>query len=146
MIHVHDFLNPPNSLFNLGISRADLWQFAANVALEKAIRVTNENCDLNDPIRNEEFQVSAINGTGKYNFLVNHHKHLIILSTENCKITVENEFKFKFGRKDCVQGSFDPSEELLTPWPWESSRHENHANAYGTGKKVVQDLEVKSIQ
>ena len=65
---------------------------------------------------------------------------------ENCKITVENEFKFKFGRKDCVQSSFDTSEELLTPWPWESSRHENHANAYGTGKKVVQDLEVKSVQ
>ena len=73
-------------------------------------------------------------------------KGIIFSCVENCKITVENDFKFKFGRKDCVQSSFDTSEELLTPWPWESARHENHANAYGTGKKVVQDLEVKSLQ
>ena len=64
------------SFFNLGISRADLWQFAANVALEKAIRVTNENCDLNDPIRNEEFQVSAINGTGMHYFHSYFFQHL----------------------------------------------------------------------
>ena len=34
------------SLKDLGKSRADLWQFAGNIALELAANLTNPNCEI----------------------------------------------------------------------------------------------------
>ena len=52
------------SLKNSGKSRADLWQFSGNVALEFAINVTNSNCDDFDNADgyNLERQLRAIEG------------------------------------------------------------------------------------
>ena len=51
------------SLKNSGKSRADLWQFAGNVALEFAINVTNSNCDdFDNDFNNLERQLRAIEG------------------------------------------------------------------------------------
>jgi hypothetical protein len=63
------------SLKNSGKSRADLWQFAGNVALEFAINVTNSNCDdfANDR-NNLERQLRAIEGEmmlNRYNLRLN---------------------------------------------------------------------------
>ena len=54
----------PTSLKESGKSRADLWQFAGNIGLERAINITNQNCLLGmiDNDGNPERQLSAIGG------------------------------------------------------------------------------------
>ena len=52
----------PVSLKESGKSRADLWQFAGNIALERAINITNANCHSGDPNGNLEYQLGAIEG------------------------------------------------------------------------------------
>ena len=76
---------------------------------------TNLNCDEQDPIGNMEFQLGAIEGL------------------EACKFKLENPVPFKFGRKDCIP---DPARVF----PFMASKKENHANPYGTGRKIIEDL------
>ena len=110
------------SLFESGKSRADLWAFAGQVGLEKAMKVTNENCRLENPVRNLEYQLTALEGE------------------ENCQFKLRNEriLPFRFGRSDCI-----PDQDLkMSPYPFEATRTEKHANAYGTAHAVVEALEV----
>ena len=103
------------SLKNSGKSRADLWAFAGQVGLERAMMYTNINCQDENPMGNMEFQLGAIE------------------SIEACKFKLDSPVAFRFGRKDCIP---DPDKAF----PFMASKKENHANAYGTGKKVIQDL------
>ena len=108
------------SLRNSGKSRADLWAFAGQVGLERAISFTNTNCKDEDPTGNMEFQLGAIDGI------------------DQCLIKIrEREYlPFTYGRVDCI-----PDEDKKwTPYPFEATKKENHANAYGTGKAIIDAL------
>ena len=109
------------SLFESGKSRADLWAFAGQVGLEHVMKVTNDNCDDPDPVMNLEYQLSAIEGVDK------------------CKFGLRNgrEVRFKYGRSDCIP----EAGKKWTPYPFEATKHENHANAYGTGNAVIEALQ-----
>ena len=69
------------SLYQSGKSRADLWQFAALVALEVAIERANRACDLD---YHQRQQVRLLEGR------------------EKCEIKLTKPLKFMSGRKDCI--------------------------------------------
>ena len=111
------------SLRESGKSRADLWQFAGNLALEKAVNLTNPNCEISsfdksqeDP--NLEQQITAIEGRDKCEFRQTRPVHL------------------KFGRIDCIPDE----EDKWTHYPFEATKKEKHSNTYGTGTQVIKDL------
>lgn len=108
------------SLLESGKSRADLWQFAGNIALERVINITNQNCFLGTlgTIGNLERHLSAIEGRG------------------NCEIKLEKPIPFRTGRIDCIP---DPKKKW-TPYPYEATKTEKHSNTYGTGTQVIKDL------
>merc|ERR1712110_378601 len=74
----------PHSLKDLGKSRADLWQFAANFGLERAIASTNDNGQNSTLELNAEANLCAIEGR------------------ENCLMKLDRPVPFRTGRKDCV--------------------------------------------
>merc|ERR1719466_443037 len=76
---------PAISLREGGKSRADLWAFAAWVALERTIERANRACDLDFHARQ---QVTLLEGRDK------------------CEIKLTKPLKFMTGRKDCL--SEDP--------------------------------------
>ena len=69
------------SLQQLGKSRADLWQFAGLVALEKALERANRACDLDKWSRQ---QITLLEGR------------------EACEFKLRAPLKFWYGRADCV--------------------------------------------
>ena len=74
------------SLQQLGKSRADLWQFAGLVALEKALERANRACDLDYWARQ---QVTLLEGR------------------EACEFKLRSPLKFWSGRSDCVSEDKD---------------------------------------
>ena len=77
------------SLRDSGKSRADLWAFAAHVALERTIERANWGC--------------------KYDFNLRKQQTLLE-SREKCDIKLTNHFPaiFMFGRSDCVPRLVQP--------------------------------------
>ena len=75
------------SLQQLGKSRADLWQFAGLVALERALERANRACDLDKWARQ---QVSLLEGR------------------EACEIKLRAPLKFWSGRADCQPAEGGP--------------------------------------
>jgi len=73
------------SLYQSGKSRADLWQLAGLVALERTVERSNRACDLDYHARQ---QVTLLE------------------SREKCEIKLRKPLKFKTGRSDCI--SEDP--------------------------------------
>ena len=71
------------SLYNTGKSRADLWAFAAIVAVEYGIQTTNIACDNMQDER--ILKPSCIHDSGA-----------------DCKVSPSRNFKFQFGRSDCT--------------------------------------------
>ena len=69
------------SLYQSGKSRADLWQFAALVALEEALERANRACDLD---YHQRQQVTLLEGR------------------KECEIKLTKPLKFMTGRKDCI--------------------------------------------
>ena len=69
------------SLYQSGKSRADLWQFAGLVALERLIERSNRACDLD---YHQRQQVRLLEGR------------------EKCEIKLTKPLKFMTGRKDCI--------------------------------------------
>ena len=108
----------PTSLKESGKSRADLWQFAGNIALERAINMTNKNCFNEDRVNNMERHMSAIEGRDK------------------CEIKLKRPIPFRSGRIDCIP---DESSKW-SPYPFEATKKEKHSNTYGTGTQVIKDL------
>ena len=114
-----------SSLKESGKSRADLWQFAGNVALERVIKMSNENCNndiygqnIHKSRSNPERHVSAIEGRQK------------------CEMKLEKPIPFRSGRIDCI-----PNESLKwSPYPFEATKEEKHSNPHGTGDRVIKDL------
>ena len=113
----------PVSLKESGKSRADLWQFAGNIGLERAINITSENCDLNDSLKNPEYHLSGIEGK------------------ENCKTKLNRYIPFRSGRVDCIS---DESAKW-TPYGFEATKKEKHSNTYGTGTQVIKGKTVNII-
>merc|ERR1719422_2564735 len=104
------------SLYKSGKSRADLWQLAANVGIEMAVNETNDNCRVK-----------------KW------HKQLHVTATEGwekCEMKAHKEIPFQYGRVDCVP---DPAKKW-TPYPFEATEEEKHANPYGVANNVLKDL------
>lgn len=109
------------SLRDTGKSRADLWQFAANVALERTIERSNFGC------RHDYFQrqqVPLLEG-------VNMGKGFAY-GVWKCKIKLNKPFKFKFGRKDCIPKYFGH--------PYKTEKEENHVNPHGNADEVIADV------
>ena len=72
------------SLKESGKSRADLWQFAGNFGLERAIQSTNDNGKNATLDRNTEAMLCAIEGR------------------DNCETKLDRPIPFRTGRKDCI--------------------------------------------
>merc|ERR1719422_2914845 len=79
------------SLYQLGKSRADLWQLAALIALERSFERANRACDLDKHARQ---QVTLLE------------------SREKCEVKLTAPLKFQTGRKDCI--SDDPDRGYVT--------------------------------
>ena len=106
-----------NSLKSTGKSRADLWQFAANVALEITIERSNFAC------RHDYFQrqqVPLLENEGKG----------FAYGVWKCKIKLEKPFKFQFGRKDCI-----PSSKF--EYPYITEKEESHLNPHANADEIV---------
>ena len=104
----------PTSLKKSGKSRADLWQFAANVALELEIERSNFACDLH--IR--ENQVNVLEGK------------------DACKLKLHKPITFQYGRADCI-----PDEsKRLTNLSYEATNEESEFNAYGKANVILETM------
>merc|ERR550519_318543 len=112
---------PPNtrvlaiSLRDSGKSRADLWQLAANVALELEIERANYACDKDF---NANQQTSILEGR------------------QNCDIKLHKPITFQYGRVDCIPDESRKKTDL----PYESTFTEKHSNPWGSGDQVLKDL------
>ena len=105
----------PESLWSTGKSRADLWQLAANTALEIEMARANYGCS-----HKVSFQqmVAALEGK------------------ENCLWKLEKPVPFQYGRVDCVRNE----EEAKTKFPFEATNSESHPNSFGQANTVLEDL------
>jgi len=105
------------SLKESGKSRADLWQFAGNIALEKAINITNES-GRQRGTHNSETNLCAQIGI------------------KNCTMTLQRSIPFRTGRRDCIPDA----KSKWTHFDFEATRKERHSNSYGTGEQAIMDL------
>jgi len=100
------------SLRSTGKSRADLWQLAANVALEIELIKANWGCYNRN---NYDRQVTILEGLDK------------------CIVKLHKPVPFQHGRRDCVQ---DPH-LMTTEYPFEATKDEHHPNPHGSGESVL---------
>ena len=88
----------PGSLQQLGKSRADLWQFAGLVALERSLERANRACDLDywgrQQVNNEDYKLVCT--------LYEHIQVTLLEGREACEIKLKSPLKFWSGRSDCV--------------------------------------------
>ena len=105
------------SLQESGASRADLWQFAAQVALEEEIERANFACD--------------------YDYNAGNQVRLLE-SRDRCFFKLFRPTAFKFGRADCVPDA-EP-EKKVTSYAYEATGHESHVNTYGSAKHITDRL------
>ena len=106
--HTYDGPQPKVSLREAGKSRADLWAFAAWVALERTIERANRACDLDYHARQ---QTPLLEGR------------------EKCDIKINKPYKFHYGRTDCEQTDID--------FPYKASKEERHPELFGNGDSAV---------
>ena len=98
------------SLYDSGKSRADLWAFAAIVAVEYGIETTNLACDN---MRDERIlKPSCIHDSGS-----------------DCKIQLQRDFVFQYGRTDCT--AHHPTRTYI------ATKSEVHANPVANGEVTV---------
>ena len=110
------------SLKSSGKSRADLWQFAANVALERTIERSNFGCRHDFFQRQQVPLLEGVNAGKGFAYGVC-----------KCKIKLNKPFKFQFGRKDCIPSG-------STEHPYITEKEENHVNPHGNADEVVADV------
>ena len=109
-----------SSLRESGKSRADLWQFAGNIALEKAINSTSAGCqqEYRKNGGHPERQIKAIEGRDK------------------CEMRLKRPIPFRSGRVDCI-----PDESLKwTPYAFEATKTEKHSNPHGSANQIIDNL------
>ena len=104
-----------SSLRSTGKSRADLWQLAANTALE--IEITKANYGCSHPASYQQM-VAALEGK------------------EKCLWKLQQPVPFKYGRADCVRDT----SKAATEFPFEATNKESHSNPFGQGDWVLKDL------
>ena len=105
------------SLKESGVSRADLWQFAANVALELEIERSNFACKYD-----KTNQQSAILEGGE----------------EACLIKLHRPIPFKFGRKDCIS---DGGVQKDTTATYKTTKPERPFDHHGPSKPILDGME-----
>merc|ERR1712223_1094333 len=110
------------SLKASGKSRADLWQFAANVALERTIERSNHGCRYDYWQRQ---QVPLLENEGKG----------FEYGVWKCKIKLNNPVKFKFGRKDCVPSNSER--------PYETDKEEAHSDPHANTAEILNDVKTQ---
>ena len=108
----------PESLKTSGKSRADLWAYAAKVAVEYSVERNNYHCE-NKPEAGE--------WTGSY--MGSSEDCQRLLDDEQCELILKGEIDFKYGRHDCIP------ENLETPY--KASKHEEHPNPEGNGDDTL---------
>ena len=106
------------SLKSSGKSRADLWQFAANVALENTVERSNYGCRY-DYFQRQQVPILEDEGKG------------FPYGVWKCKMKLEKPLKFKFGRKDCIVTNPDR--------PYEAGKEEKHSNPHANADEILQD-------
>ena len=100
------------SLFESGKSRADLWSYAAIVAVEFSMEVNNIACK--DQFDDRVPPITCM------------HK----LGEEDCLIKSDKQFKFQYGRADCI-----PTDRERPYITW---KPESHPSAVGNGKSTIE--------
>ena len=105
------------SLRSRGKSRADLWAFAAYLAVEEGIARNNWACD-GDRRGPHNGPLQCIQKEGE----------------SECHIRPSRPFTFKTGRKDCVS-TYEPS--------YMASAHEYHPDEHFNGTMAIRFMEVE---
>jgi hypothetical protein len=104
-----------SSLKSTGKSRADLWSFAAKVAVEFSIEQNNFQCEMKPTA-----------WAGSYvGISQDCHRSL---EKPDCKVHLPREIKFFYGRKDCIT-----SNEV----PYKADKEEVHPNQEGNGDSTI---------
>ena len=85
------------SLQQLGKSRADLWQFAGLVALERSLERANRACDLDKWARQQVGQ----GGAGRPPSLHTPCQVTLLEGREACEVKLRAPLRFWSGRADC---------------------------------------------
>ena len=115
---------PPNtlslekSLKASGKSRADLWQFAASVALERTIERSNHGCRY-DYFQRQQVPLLENKGKG------------FAYGVWKCKIKLNKPIKFQFGRADCVT-NLDK--------PYKAEKEEVHSNPHANADEILENV------
>ena len=104
-----------SSLRSTGKSRADLWQLAANTALE--IEMVKANWGCSNP-STYQLMVAALEGKDK------------------CLWKLQQPVPFQYGRVDCVRDKSKAATDFL----FEATNNESHSNPFGQGDSVLKDL------
>ena len=99
-----------SSLAATGKTRADLWAFAASVAVERGVEKNNQACEEDE----------------KDQSLCSHLQY----GTPGCKLTLSRPMEFRTGRTDCK-----PSESLSKRW--QTDRKEVQPNVQGNGVETT---------
>ena len=107
--------NLSSSLWSTSKSRADLWQLAANTALEVEIARANYGCS----------------NKASYQQMV-----LALEGMDKCLWKLHKPIPFQYGRADCVNNH----EQAQTGCPFEATDTENHFNHNGLASTVLEGL------
>jgi len=103
------------SLKSTGKSRADLWAYAAKVAVEFTVENNNFHCEKKPRNWNGSY-------VGKSNDC---HR---ALDQEDCKVVLSREIKFVYGRKDCQTSYYIP---------YKAEKDEVHPNPEANGDSTI---------
>ena len=110
------------SLQSSGKSRADLWSYAAKVAIEYTVERNNYHC--------EGTNAEKWNGS----FVGTSHDCLRYPEDLNdCKVMLSREINFRYGRKDCI--SFDSNKPFNTTF--KAFKSETKPNPNGNGDETL---------
>ena len=115
----------PSSLKSTGKSRADLWAFAAKVAIEFTTEVNNYECE-DSPSLASWLKENSYLGKPK-----NLKDCLRNVGEADCKVNWPSEINFQYGRVDCVSEYPGAMEKYKTDKP------EKHPNLNGNGDDTI---------
>ena len=91
-------------MYESGKSRADLWAFAAIVAVEFGVETNNGICDGSWDVLNKGGKYSNVDtntiGEGWLNGFIQCRE---VKGKPDCNVNFPRSFKFQTGRKDCTE-------------------------------------------
>ena len=110
------------SLKSTGKSRADLWAYAAKVAIEYTVETNNYFCDGRPKDRDWDGSYIGFEPSNDC------HRDK---DKPDCKVLLPREIKFQYGRRDCV-----PDDS--TSGAYKTSKKEAHPNPEGNGDETME--------